>query len=118
MDLGRNAEALQDLRSLCLDAVAVVAQDDVLELGVALGVERLLGPAEDLFLLGHGAPESLVAHEHDVEDGLGVLEKLVLPQNPELETLRDRDVPSLGSSSPARIFISVDLPEPLAPTRP
>jgi hypothetical protein len=66
--------------------VAVVVQDDVLELGVALGVERLVGLAEDLFLLGHGVPKGRVAHEHHIENRLCVLNELVLSQNAQLQS--------------------------------
>ena len=90
--LGRDAEPLEDLAGARLQRVAVVLDDDVLELGVAVAVEVLLGPGEDALLLGHGLPERRVAHHHDVDDADVLVLEVVLPEDSDPRALRDRDL--------------------------
>ena len=87
--VARDAEPLEDLAGARLERVAVVGQDDVLELGVALAVE--VGALEQGLLLLDRLPQRLVAHHHDVDDGHVLVAEVVLAQDADARLLGDRD---------------------------
>ena len=88
----RDPEPFQDLAGACLEAVAVRLDDQILELGITIAVEVILGVGEDALLLGHRSPERGVAHHHDVEDALVLVLEVILLQDAEDGALRERDV--------------------------
>ena len=85
-----DAQTFEDLAGARLERVAVVGQDDVLELGVALAVELVV--LEQLLLLVDRLPQRLVAHHHDVDDGHVLVAEVVLAQDADARLLRDRDL--------------------------
>ena len=90
VDLRRDAEPLQDLRRPRLQRVALVAEDHVLELGVALRLERRVR-LEEALLLGHRLPHLAVPHHRHVDDRHRLVPEVVLREDAEPELLRDRD---------------------------
>ena len=83
MGFGGNPEAFEDFAGTSLGGVAVVFEHDLLELGIALGVERFLGPGQQFLLLDHRRPELPVSHQHYVEDAVVLVGEVVLAQYPE-----------------------------------
>jgi hypothetical protein len=59
-----------------------------------------------------------VAHDHGVDHGEFFVGELVLAQLAQAHVRLEHDLPPDGSRSPPRIFMKVDLPQPLAPIRP
>ena len=90
VDRGRDPEPLQDLGRPRLERVPLVPHDDVLELGVAVALERGVGVKEAL-LLGHRLPDLQVPHHRHVDDRHPLVAEVVLLQDAEPELLRDRD---------------------------
>ena len=89
---GRDAEPLEDLAGLGLERVAVVREDVLLDLGVAVGVELLVvGVREDLLALGDRLPDVVAAHHRDFEDRRLLVLEVVLLQDAEPGPLRDVD---------------------------
>ena len=93
VDLARDAEPLEDLARPRLERVAVVAQDQVLELGIAVGVELGLGVGQELLLLDHRLPDLVVAHHRHLEDRHVLVAEVVLLEHAELEALGHRHRP-------------------------
>jgi hypothetical protein len=89
--LGGDAEAFQHLAGARFQGVAVVAQDQVLHLGVAVGVELPLGVGEEALLLHHRLPYVVVAHHGHFEDGHVLVAEVVLLQHTQLEALGHGD---------------------------
>ena len=93
MELGRNAEPLENLCRPCFEAVAVEADDEVLDLGVAVSIEMILRGLENSFLLCEGIPQLRMAHHGQVENW-GVFEtEVILFEHPDPEALGDRHLP-------------------------
>ena len=100
VDLGRDAEPLEHLAGAGFEGIAVVAEDQVLQLGVAVGVELLLGVGEQALLLDHRLPDVVVAHHGDFEDGHVLVPEVVLLEDAQLEALGHRDSPLAGDVVP------------------
>lgn len=83
MYLADNAKPLEDLGSTSLGVVAIVPEDDVLELREPVNVEVSIAGSEELLLLLHRAPQLGIAHERDVDDLAVLVEKLVLTEHSE-----------------------------------
>jgi hypothetical protein len=64
-----------------------VAQDEVLDVGIALGVELRVGVLEKALLLHHRLPDLVVAHHGDLEDGHVLVAEVVLLEHAQLEPL-------------------------------
>ena len=104
MKLGRNAQTLEDLAGSRLEAVAVEAQDEILDLGVSLAVEVLGGCLENPFLFGQGAPQFAMTHHRHLEDRSFFEAEMILREHPEAQTFGQRD-PTF-----ARLLIAGDDP--------
>ena len=96
VNLGRQAEPLEDFRGTSLGRIAVVTLHDLLELGVAVRIKFILGALEQRFFGDHRVPQLLVAHHGDAEDLLFLVDELILPQHAELESLGDRHRAAAG----------------------
>ena len=68
MDVGRDPEPLEDLGGARLERVAVVVEDEVLDLGVAVGVEVAVHVGEQALALLERLPDVLLAHHRDLDD--------------------------------------------------
>ncbi len=119
MLLDRHAEARQQFAGARLGGVAADTPRTLLQFGgvhvvvfarVRIGVDRVA--------LLHRLPHLGVAHQHHVEHPLVLEGELVLAQLAHALALSIATDPALGSRSPPRIFMNVDLPQPLAPIRP
>ncbi len=77
------------------------------------------GVGIDAVALAHRFPHFGVALHHHVEHALVLIAELVLAQLAQAQAVHcSITSPALGSSSRPRIFMKVDLPQPLAPIRP
>jgi hypothetical protein len=117
--LGGDADAVQQLAGAGLGGVAVVLGEVAFQLGrlhvVVLGRLRV---GVDGVLLLHAGPHLGVALHHHVEHADVFIGELILLQEGHALAAVEATLPALGSSTPARIFMKVDLPAPLAPIRP
>ncbi len=93
---GGDAEAFEDLAGARLEGVAVVVEDQVFELGVAVAVEILVGVGQQLFFFLHGLPELLVAHHDDVENREGLVFEVVLLEHAQPQLLGHVEDPFAG----------------------
>ena len=100
VDLGRDAEPFEHLARPGFQGIAVVAEDQVLHLGVAVGVEFRLGVGEQALLLDHRLPDVVVAHHGDFQDGHVLVAEVVLLEDAQLEALGHRDRPLAGDVVP------------------
>ena len=91
----RDAEPFEDLARLRLERVAVVPEDRLLEVRVAVRVELALGVEQALLLL-HRAPHLGVPHHRDVDDPVRLPVVVILLQDAEAHLLRNRDDPLRG----------------------
>ena len=81
----RNVEPLEQRGGVALGRVAVFLPDDSLELAQSHAVlVRQLGLRVEPVAFGERAPEPLVAHDHRVDDAVGVEGILILAQHAEL----------------------------------
>ncbi len=92
--LGGDAEPFQHLAGSRLEGVAVVMQDQLLELRVAVGVELgsrtvvlVLAMRQHPLLFDHRLPDVVVAHHRHLQDGHRFVTEVVLAQDAELEAL-------------------------------
>jgi len=85
----RYAKPFEDLGRPGLEAVAVEADDQVLDLGVALAVE-FPSRLEDAVFLGQRFRQLTVAPHGHVDDGSVLVQKMVLLEHSESKTFRHR----------------------------
>src|SRR6185312_13537881 len=104
VDLGGNAESFEHFAGAGLQGIAVVAEDEVLQVGVAVGVEFLVGVGEEALLLDHGLPDVVVAHHGHFEDGHVLETEVNLLEDAQLEALGHRDGAFAGDVIPGEHF--------------
>ena len=100
VDPRRQAEALEDRRGAGLGGVPVEVLGPGLQLGEPVGVEGLRGPGEQGLLLGQDLPQLAVAHEGHVEDGVLLVQEVVLAQHPDAGPLGPADLAGAGVRLP------------------
>jgi hypothetical protein len=118
--VGRDAGAEQQFAGARFGGVAVVFGVVMFELGGAhVVVLARIRVGVDRVALRHAGPHLGVAHHHHIEHALVFVGELVLLEVGHALARIERDVAGgRHSSTPARIFMKVVLPEPLAPIRP
>ena len=91
--MGRSGDtkSFKNFSGACFEGIAVRLNDQILEFGISVPVEVVLGRRQDLFFLGHGCPESPISHHDDVDDPLVFILKVVLFKDAEHGTLGDRE---------------------------
>ena len=96
----REPQSFKDRGRARVRRVAVVPLEDLLQRREAGRVEVLARARHHPLPLGHRAPQLLVAHERDIEDRVGGVQGLVLPQDPEAHIAGHRHRPR------ARLYIA------------
>ena len=91
--VGRSGDtkSFKNFSGACFEGIAVRLNDQILEFGISVPVEVVLGRRQDLFFLGHGCPESPISHHDDIDDPLVFILKVVLFKDAEHGTLGDRE---------------------------
>ena len=96
MHLGGNTQTLEDLPGARLRHVAVVLEDDLFECRIALAVEFLIGPGQQLVLLAHRREQLLVAGHHRLQDRIALVAEVILTEHAEPRPLGHRHRPVVG----------------------
>ncbi len=81
VDVGRDAQPLEDLGGARLERVAVVVEDELLDVGVAVGVEIAIHVGEQALALFERVPDVLLAHHRHVDDRHVLVLEVVLLQD-------------------------------------
>ena len=96
VQVGRQPQTLEYGARPGFGGVAVIAQEGLLELGEAVGVEVLLRPGKELLLLGLHGPEGGIAHQRHVQYFLVLVDELVLVEDPCPQPLWNGDLAFAG----------------------
>ncbi len=102
---GRDAEPLEDLGRARLEGIAVMARDDVFEIGVAVAVEARVGAIEQRSLVTDRLPQLVVAHHRHLEDRQLLEAVVVLLEGAQPEP------PRLRHSAGARLLLAGEDPQ-------